>query len=181
MRRCSPSYFPWPLGVLVAFLAAGPLAFAGGADRPLADKPFADFLEWVEAYLSADDEARGQMAPEGERLAEKRRPGFETLMEKKPKEAAKAVVPAERWKKLPASVREHLEQPIQGEGSLQLVVLDDFKRGVSRHDHFLTLEGRRYRTFLAVDNGPVPINQPLRIEGFCLGGRILLTAATPAL
>lgn len=175
------SYFelpPWLLGLLMATLLS-PLAFAGAGDRGEGGgDDLAAFSEWVEAYLSAGDEARSQMVPEGKRLAEKRQPILATLMEKKPKEAAKVMVAAARREKLPASVREHLEEPIQGEGSLQVVVLDDFKRGVSRHDHSLTVEGVRYRAFLAVDTGPVPINQPLRIEGFRLDGRILLTTAT---
>ncbi|MEX2382102.1 MAG: hypothetical protein WD490_06950 [Opitutales bacterium] len=178
MNLSSAIKSPWPLGILITSLLC-PLGFADQEAELGKDEVFVDFRAWVDAYLAADEDARGGMVAEGRRLAETRRLRLAKLMEKKPHDAVDLMMPAAERESLPASVREEIERPLKGEGILRAVISDDFERGASRTDYTLYFEGRRYHAFLSLKKNRVLLNRPLCLKGFILGGRALLTELTP--
>lgn len=171
---------PWSLSLLAASLFS-PLAFAyeaGNAGE--ACDVFADFAEWVDSYFAAGEAARGAMVTDGRRLAEARQKALKALMESAAEKAMGKMLSPRKLKQLPPSIRECMERPFSGRGTLRVMAIDNFEQGTARFERHLDFEGRTYRAFTVISATDLVINEPLLLEGYLLGRRALLTKAEPA-
>lgn len=181
MRFPSPSIWMWPVGSWALFSFLTPICCAMNLMNPeekIGEAVVGAFVAWTRAYAEADEGARAEMLPAGIQFAEGRMRYLEALLETNPQTVLDAVIPTDQRASLPPAVRRRIERPFQGEGLLELMIADDFERGVAQHLYFLHFQNHRYRAYL-VDDSQVAVNQPIYVEGFLLNRRALLTVAKP--
>jgi hypothetical protein len=135
-------------------------ATLGEADDSIASTPerssgvpeLAAFDQWLEDYLAADSaERRTALVSSGAALAARRREALKALIETDPEASLRAAVSLTARQKLPASITAQLEEPVEGDGELEVIgALDSSVPGTPRTEirRSVTLNGQSYRAFV---------------------------------
>jgi hypothetical protein len=88
------------------------------APEPNPEKALNDFREWTTQYrIAPTAAARSGLEAQGETLAKQRAEAMSHLIETDPQRALQEAVPFWMRRDLPASITQHLEQPVSGRGT----------------------------------------------------------------
>jgi hypothetical protein len=116
--------------------------------NPVALTPSAAFETWEKKYLSAREDEKAALVPEGVAFATARRAALQKLIQTDPRAALAQAVPDDVRKQLPAEIQALLEERVSGRGFFGALVADYPEQNRREIKHEFTLNGRRFDAFV---------------------------------
>ena len=139
----------------------------------IAPPAFTDFSLWVEQFLAG---AAPASAARGTALAWKRREALVELIQTDPQKALALTVPFGWRSSLPASVTRFFEQQVDGRGSLDVVVAEDFKQGNEQMIRHVRINGQVHEAFVYGRRLGQGCQTRIPLHGIVLDGKMAVSA-----
>src|SRR5580765_3341333 len=118
--------------------------------HPAEEPEFARFAAWAEKYLSADAATRVALEAEGIELAQVRRAAMTKMIRSNPERALELAVSYALRRALPQSVRQLLEEPVSGRGTMLVqaaLPMPGKESEVAPNNWIAQFGAREYETF----------------------------------
>jgi hypothetical protein len=116
-----------------------------------AQKDLEDFKTWKDTWVSLNSARRTnpELLALGEALAVRRYAALRELIQTDPAKALALSIPETARKNLPSAITRHLENRVDGVGSIKILVADDFERGEHKIIRQATIGGKTYEAFVS--------------------------------